>query len=143
MHTKVRFQELERQVGKNMVGYPVGDFLIRVKNTVRANLKELDVPETKLIHQVAEVLKDEGYLEKVESKKGILTATIKYHKKEPLLINIKLVSKPGLRVYAKVDDLKKRKSRASMLILSTPLGVLSSIKAIKKGVAGEVIAEVW
>ncbi len=134
---------LERQVGKNMVGYPLGDFLIRVKNTVRANLRELSVPETKLIRQVAKVLKDEGYLEKVESKAGILTATLKYHKKEPLLIDIKLVSKPGLRIYAKVNDLKKRRTRASMFILSTPAGILSSIKAIKKGVAGEVIAEVW
>lgn len=143
MHIKVRSLGLERPVGKYMVGYPVGDFLIRIKNAARGGLRELSLPETKLIRQVARVLKDEGYLEKVESKKGILKAELKYYKKEPLLTNIKLVSKPGLRIYSKVDDLKRRRSRASMLILSTPNGVLSSIKAVKRGVGGEVIAEVW
>ncbi len=123
--------------------YPVGDFLIRFKNAARANLREVSMPETKLVKEVAGVLKSEGYAEKVETKDGQVKVTLKFHKKEPLLINLKLISKPGLRIYMKLDDLKKRKPGVSILILSTPLGLLSSKKAIKRGVGGEVIAEVW
>ncbi|HEX6977001.1 MAG TPA: 30S ribosomal protein S8 [Patescibacteria group bacterium] len=126
-----------------MVGYPVGDFLIRFKNAARANLREVTTPETKLVKELAGVLKAEGYAEKVETKDGEVKVILKFHKKEPLLINLKLVSKPGLRIYMKLDDLKKRKPGASILILSTPLGLLSSKKAVKRGVGGEVIAEVW
>jgi len=126
-----------------MVNYSVGDFLVRIKNAVMAGRREIVVPETKLIKAVAEVLKKEGYLESVTSKEdGKLTVSLAYHKKEPVLINLKLVSKPGLRVYMAVDELSKIRG-ISKFVLSTPIGVMSTKEALKSGVGGEVLVEVW
>jgi len=91
--------------------------------------------------ELAKTLKKEGILEKVEVKKEILTVIIKYHKKEPILIDLKLVSKPGLRIYMGVPELLKKRG-ASTYIISTPQGILSTKDAIKKNLGGEVIAEI-
>jgi len=123
--------------------YPVGDFLIRVKNAANAHRESVDAPVTKFIKSIAQVLKDEGYVRDIEVKKGIIDMKLAYSRKEPVLMDIKLVSKPGLRIYKGVDEVKKHKRGASILILSTPDGVISSKKALKKGVGGEVIAEIW
>ncbi|OGM29575.1 30S ribosomal protein S8 [Candidatus Woesebacteria bacterium RIFCSPHIGHO2_01_FULL_44_10] len=125
-----------------MTNYPVGDFLIRIKNAAKAGHKDVVVDSTGLIKAVAKALKEEGIVGDVVEKAKKLTLRLTYKKKEPLLIDLKLVSKPGLRVYMSRDELQKRR-RSSILILTTPLGVMSSAKALKKGVGGEVIAEVW
>jgi small subunit ribosomal protein S8 len=125
-----------------MLTYAVGDFLIRVKNAVMAKNREISLPKTKYVKAVALVLKKENYLESVSEKDGQLIVSLAYHKKEPLMQNLKLVSKPGLRIYADSDTLAKRRG-ASILLLSTSVGVMSSKEAKKKGVGGEVIAEVW
>lgn len=123
--------------------YRVGDFLIRVKNASMATLDEVLMPSTKLIHAVANALKEEGYLNEVVVNEGIITVKLTYSHKKPLLTDLKLVSNPGLRVYANVDKLKARKARSSFLILSTPKGIMSHKKAIKNMTGGEVIAEIW
>ena len=141
---KEKFLELERQVGNmTITNYPAGDFLIRVKNVALASGSVVTVPTTKLVHSLAKCLCDEGFLQDVKVSKGILTTKIGYSHKEPVLVDLKLVSKPGLRVYKSINDLKDRKSTSSFLILSTPKGVITSKKAIKENVGGEVIAEVW
>lgn len=129
---------------KNMkvVNYPVGDFLIRIKNAALADKRELDVSETKLIKAVADVLKKEGYLEKVTEKQGKLNIRLAYRRKKPVLFKLKLVSKPGLRVYMTVKELEKIKG-PSIFILSTPKGVISSQEAKKERLGGEVIVEIW
>jgi small subunit ribosomal protein S8 len=73
-------------------------------------------------------------------KDGQLTAFISYRKKQPLIMDVRLVSKPGLRVYKKADELEKIK-KPTILIVSTPKGVMSSREAIKKRLGGEVIVE--
>ena len=78
-----------------VVNYPVGDFLIRIKNAALAGKREIDVSETKLIKAVADVLKKEGYLEKVTEKQGKLNIRLAFRRKEPVLFKLKLVSKPG------------------------------------------------
>ncbi len=158
---KVRFLELERLVGKrslsykNMVNkimkkqnitfsnYRVGDFLIRIKNLAMARKTELTIPSTKLIHALAICLKEEGFLSEVKVEEGIMSVKLAQAHKKPVLVDLRLVSKPGLRIYKTVDDIKIRKARASMLILSTPKGIVSGKKAIKENVGGEVIVEVW
>ena len=125
-----------------MVNYSVGDFLVRIKNAVMAGRREIVVSETKLIKAVGQVLKKEGYLDSATSKDGKLTVSLAYHKKESVLINLKLVSKPGLRVYMTVDELSKMRG-ISRLVLSTPKGVMSAKEALKNGVGGEVLVEVW
>lgn len=124
------------------INYPVGDFLLRIKNAALARQREVEVLDTKLIAAVASVLKKEGFLEEIEKKDGKLMVKISYRKKEPVLLDLKLVSKPGLRIYMGVDELEAIRS-PSFFVLSTPKGVLPSRDAIKKRVGGEVIVEVW
>ncbi|SRR5258708_28792505 len=128
---------------KTITNYPGGDFLIRVKNSSMARKTELSLPSTKYIYAIANALKDEGFLSEVKLNEGILTVKIAQSHKEPVLVNLRLISKPGLRIYKSVDELKLRRQGSSILILSTPKGIMSGRKAIKSSVGGEVIAEIW
>ncbi len=123
--------------------YKVGDFLIRIKNSALAGRTDVVLANTKLIKSTAEALKKEGYLSEVEVKDSVITVKIAKSHKKPLLMDLKLISKPGLRVYKSVDEIKSRKQGSSILILSTPKGVMSGKSAIKENVGGEVIVEVW
>lgn len=125
-----------------MTNYPVGDFLIRIKNALLAKKREVEVPGTKLIKEVATVLEKEGVLDEVRKVKGKLSVRLVFRKKEPVILGLKLISKPGSRIYWGVDELAKKRG-PSIFILSTPEGILSSKEAIKKRVGGEVICEVW
>ena len=141
--TKEMFLVLKKQVGEMVkIDYPIGDFLIRVKNTARSEKRELSVAKTKLVKAVAQVLVKEGYLDEVKEKKGNLSVKLAYWRKAPVLIDLKLVSKPGLRIYMGVDELAKIKS-PSIFVLSTPKGVMSLREALKKRLGGEVIVEIW
>lgn len=124
------------------LNYPIGDFLIRIKNAGLAGNKVVEVPETKFIKSVAVAMKRMGYLDKVESKDGTLTVSLAFISKEPVLLDIKLVSKPGRRVYMNVDEIESKRGPETYIV-STPEGVLSSGEVIKKRVGGEVIAKVW
>lgn len=127
-----------------MNNYPVGDYLIQIKNAARGGRREVRVRKTRFIEAISEALVKMNILESYEILDGFLTCRLSYHRKAPRLINLALVSKPGLRRYMSVEAMQGRKRRnASVLLLSTPLGVMSSKEAIKKGVGGEVIAEVW
>ena len=123
------------------MNYPVGDFLIQIKNASLAKKREVVVRNTKLIKAVADVLKDLGYLSEVKLSSGELTVEIAYHRKEPLIDQVRLISKPGLRIYKGVEDLEKQKG-PSVFIISNTKGVVSSRQVIKKRLGGEVIAEV-
>jgi len=126
---------------ETVTNYSVGDFLIRIKNVAMAGNKEVVVKSNKKLVSIAEALKKMGFLDSVEDKKEVLTVKLTFKNKKPRLMNIKLVTKPGLRVYAGVDELSKKKS-PSVLLISTPKGVMSSLSAIKSGMGGEVIAEI-
>jgi len=124
-----------------MTNYPIGDFLIRIGNAALAGKKEIPMPSTKLIKDVAQALKKAGYLAEVEDKKGILTATLMIKRKEPVIMKIKLVSKPGLRIYMGADEIGKKRGPSKFLI-TTPKGIMMSDAAIKNHLGGEVIAEI-
>lgn len=133
---------LRKLVGEMVkVDYPVGDFLIRVKNAAKVRKRELAVSKTKAVMAVAKVLKKEGILESVTEKKGELIVKLAFRRKEPVLLDLKLVSKPGLRIYMGVEELERIK-KPSILILSTSKGVMSSSEALKMRLGGEVIVEV-
>ena len=123
--------------------YNAGDFLIRIKNLGLARKTELSLSSTKFIYKIAECLKEEGYLQEVKLEDKILTVKLAQAHKKPVLVDLKLVSKPGFRIYKNIDQIKARKARASILILSTPKGIMSGQKAIKENVGGEVIVQVW
>ena len=127
-----------------MTNYPVGDYLIRIKNAARAERREVETSSSKYLVAVATALKKLGVLESSVVTDGVLTSSLAYHKKKPVLMDLTLMSTPGLRKYMSVDEIATRKRRnASVLILSTPDGILSSTEALKKKVGGEAIAEIW
>lgn len=130
-----------KQTNYAAVNYPIGDFLIRIKNAVLARNHQIKVRRSKLIENTAKVLVNEGYLEDVSIENGQLTVRLAYRKKEPVILGLKLVSTPGLRVYRGTVELEKEKG-PSIFIISTPSGVMTSRQAIKKHLGGEVIAEI-
>lgn len=122
--------------------YPVGDFLIRIKNAAKIRQKKLTAGNSKLIQSVAELLVELGYLEDVAVKDDKITVSIAYHRKKSILYDLKLVSKPGLRIYKSADEIEATKG-PFILLLSTNKGVMSSEQALKERVGGEVIARIW
>ncbi len=124
-----------------MTNYSVGDFLIKVKNAAMARNKSLTVSSTKSIVAIAQSLKKLGYLDEVKKEKDTLGLTLTFKNKKPLLTDLKLVSKPGLRIYMKADEIEKKKG-PSIYLISSPKGIISSREAIKDRIGGEVIAEI-
>jgi small subunit ribosomal protein S8 len=119
----------------------ITDFLIRIKNASMAKNKNVETRLTKKTLAIAESLKKLGFLDEVKKEKGTLKVSLTFKNKRPLIMGLKIVSKPGLRVYIDTFDLAKRKSPAIYLI-STPKGIISSKEALKLRVGGEVIAEI-
>ncbi|KKU09328.1 MAG: 30S ribosomal protein S8 [Candidatus Woesebacteria bacterium GW2011_GWB1_45_5] len=145
-HSAVKFRELERQAGKkglfrtNMTNYSIGDFLIKIKNAAMARNKNLTVSSTKSIAAIAQALKKLGYLDEVKKDKDMLELALTFKNKKPFLTDLKLVSKPGLRIYMRADEIEKKKG-PSIFLISSPKGIISSRQAVKDRIGGEVIAE--
>lgn len=124
-----------------MSNYPIGDFLIRIKNASLSRKSEVSFPKNKLVMAAGEALKKAGFLDSIEKKDDCLVAHITYKKGEPAILKLKLISRPGLRIYMGVDELEKKRG-ASIYLLSTPKGIITSREAKKIRVGGEVIAEI-
>jgi small subunit ribosomal protein S8 len=127
---------------------PVADFLTRLRNASKAHHDSLSVPYSKLKGTIADILKAEGYISDYKVEDGSvgkqLSVTLKYSdERKSSIAGIKRVSKPGLRVYAKSDELPKVLGGLGIAILSTSSGLLTDRQAAKKGVGGEVLAYVW
>lgn len=157
MLTAEKYPVLGRQVGSNLKdminnvkrektrkgfsNYPVGSFLIKLKNAVLAGIEEISFEKTKLIEDVAELLKREGFISQIDQDDGFLRVRVSMRNKKPVLMDVRLVSRPGLRVYMKYREILQTKG-PWILILSTPLGVMTGAEALKKKTGGEVIAKV-
>jgi small subunit ribosomal protein S8 len=124
-----------------VTNYPVGDFLIRIKNAAIAKNHDLVVTKTSLVKEVAKILEKSGYISSLREEGDNLSINLTYIKKEPVLMDIKLISKPGLRVYKNVKGIKEHRG-PSLLIVSTPRGLMTGAEALKSNVGGEIIAEV-
>ena len=127
---------------------PVADMLTRLRNANSAHHDSVTLPSSKLKTHIAEILKQEGYItdwEETDARVGKnLTLTLKYGpNRERSIAGIKRVSKPGLRVYAKSNELPKVLGGLGVAILSTSSGLLTDRQAEQKGVGGEVLAYVW
>jgi len=127
---------------------PVADFLTRLRNANSAYHESISLPHSKLKANIAEILKNEGYIAGFEVKDAevgkTLTVDLKFGpNRERSIAGIKRVSKPGLRVYAKSNDLPRVLGGLGIAILSTSSGLLTDRQAAKKGVGGEVVAYVW
>ena len=127
---------------------PIADMLTRIRNANMVRHEKLEVPASKMKKDVAEILKREGFIRDVEfiedNKQGILRIFLKYGaNNERVITGIKRISKPGLRVYAKADDVPRVLNGLGIAIVSTSQGVISDKEARAKKIGGEVIAYVW
>ncbi len=126
----------------------LSDMLARIKNAHKANKTSTSCYKSKLNLNVLSVLKDEGYIrdfKDVQLRAGInnINIELKYHNGIPVIRKIKRVSKPGIRVYSKINDLQKSYGGLGISILSTPKGVMSDQKARDNNVGGEILCEVF
>ena len=126
---------------------PIADMLTRIRNANQNHAKTVSMPSSKMKLEIANILKEEGYISDVSIEKNEvqdnLTLTLKYHNKERVITGLKRISKPGLRVYAKAEDIPHVLNGLGIAIISTPKGVMTDKNARKNNVGGEVIAYVW
>ena len=127
---------------------PIADMLTRIRNANMVRHEVLEVPASKLKKEVAEILKREGFVRDVEhiedNKQGVLRIFLKYGaNNERVITGLKRISKPGLRVYAKANEVPRVLNGLGIAIVSTSQGVLTDKEARAKQVGGEVLAYVW
>ena len=123
---------------------PIADMLTRIRNANRNRSSEVSMDSSKMKVEIARILKQEGYITDYKVKNTTLTLTLKYSQtKERVITGLKRISKPGLRVYAKADEIPRVLNGLGISIISTPKGVMSGKEARNNNVGGEVIAYVW
>ena len=128
---------------------PIADMLARIRNANTAKHDTVDIPVSKIKVSIADILVNEGYIEKYEivpdGNFEAIRVTLKYgdNKNEKIISGIKKISKPGLRVYAGKDEVPSVLGGLGIAILSTNKGVITDKEARKLGVGGEVLAYVW
>ncbi len=127
---------------------PLGDMLTRIRNGQRAGMKTVTAPASRLRSNVLDVLQKEGYIRgfsQAEFRAGLneLTIELKYHEGDPVIREIKRVSRPGRRVYSKIGDLAQVYGGLGITVLSTPKGVLSDTDARSENVGGEVLCRIF
>ncbi len=131
-----------------MMTDPIADMLTRIRNGVMANKKVVAMPSSKMRHNLVRVLTEEKFVRgyKIVPSDGpspTLKVYLKYNEGESVLKGIQRVSKPGRRVYAKLDKLPRVRGGLGVAILSTSKGVLTDRQAKMLGVGGEVLCYVW
>jgi len=127
---------------------PVADLLTRIRNAARAGHEQVEIPGSRLKLEIVKILAQEkfirGYQFISDDKQGILRVYLKYGpKREPVLNQLKRVSKPGLRVYAPADRIPRVLNGLGIAILSTSRGVLPDRECRRQHVGGEVLCHVW
>ena len=130
------------------MNYVIGDFIIRIKNAVRANRKIVSAPATKTTKAIAKLLVKEGILKSVkevdQEGKPALSVEVAYDKRTPVFTDVRIISKPSLRVYASVLELGTAEKRGlGKIVVSTSSGVMTGKEALKKGLGGELLFEIW
>ncbi len=127
---------------------PIADMLTRIRNAISTNCSNVEMPSSKMKIEIARILQNEGYIKSYEVIKGIghdtLKITLKYGpNKEKAINGIKRISKPGLKIFARKDEIPKVLGGLGIAIISTSQGLMTDKQARKLGVGGEVICFVW
>jgi small subunit ribosomal protein S8 len=130
------------------VSDPLGDLLTRIRNAQHRRLSKVTSPASNLRANVLEVLRKEGYIRgftRNELEPGIaeLEIELKYHEGQPVIREIRRISKPGRRVYKKIKDLHRPYNGLGIAVLSTPRGVMSDNEARAANVGGEILCQVF
>ena len=125
---------------------PIADLLTRIRNAQMVSKATVSVPSSKVKVAIAQVLKDEGYVDgfevKTEDGKSELVITLKYYAGRPVIERIERVSRPGLRVYKGCNAIPQVQNGLGVAIVTTPKGVMTDRKARAAGVGGEVLCYV-
>ena len=127
---------------------PIADMLTRIRNALIARHETVTIPASNMKKSIAQILLDEGYVKSVDyiddGLQGQIKIVLKYAQgKESVIKGLKRISKPGLRVYAKNDEIPKVLGGLGIAIISTSKGVMADKEARKAGVGGEVLAYIW
>ena len=127
---------------------PIGDMVTRIRNAQLRALYNVKIPSSKFRARILEVLKQEGYISNYKllsdtKNKSSLVVDLKYYNGLPVIKEIKRVSKPGRRIYAKADSISKIKNGLGLAIISTSIGIMSDNDARMKNVGGEIICSVF
>ncbi len=131
-----------------MVQDKIADMLTRIRNANQMKYEKVEVIGTKMTLGIAEILKREGYIADYENEEAItgnkLTLTLKYgEKKERVITGLKRISKSGLRVYAKAEEIPRVLNGLGIAIISTSKGLMTDKEAREAGLGGEVLAYIW
>ena len=130
-----------------MVTDPIADMLTRIRNANAMRYKEVEVPSSKVKIEIANILKDEGYINDYKIKKNniqdIIVLNLKYADKERVITGLKRISKPGLRVYVKADEIPRVLNGLGIAIISTSKGIMTGKNAKAASLGGEVLAYIW
>ncbi|MGF1524436.1 MAG: 30S ribosomal protein S8 [Leptolyngbyaceae cyanobacterium] len=127
----------------------IADMLTRIRNANLARHQTVDIPSTKMTRSIAQVLQEEGFIESHEQTgEGIqrkLVVTLKYRGKsrDPIIKNLKRISRPGLRVYSNRKELPRVLGGIGIAIISTSSGIMTDRDARQRGIGGEVLCYVW
>ena len=127
----------------------IADMLTRIRNANAAKHDSVDIPASNMKKAIAQILVDEGYVKSFQviedGKQGIIRVVLKYQgpSKSPVLLGLRRVSKPGLRIYSSSEDMPKVLRGIGTAIVSTSKGVMTDKRARKEHVGGEVLAFVW
>ena len=126
-----------------VVSSPIADMLTRIRNANQLKYKEVSMPTSKMKVEIASILKDEGYISNYTVDDKTLTLSLKYDNKERVISGLKCISKPGLRVYAKAEEVPYVLNGLGIAILSTSKGIMTDKEARKENIGGEVLAYIW
>ena len=127
-----------------VVSSPIADMLTRIRNANQLKYTEVSMPTSKMKVEIASILKSEGYISDYSVDDKTLTLSLKYgENKERVISGLKCISKPGLRVYAKAEEVPYVLNGLGIAILSTSKGVMTDKEARKENVGGEVLAYIW
>ena len=127
----------------------IADMLTRIRNANSAKHETVDIPASNMKKAIAQILVDEGYVKEFkvieDGKQGIIRIALKYQgaSRTPVLMGLRRVSKPGLRIYSSCEDMPKVMKGIGTAIVSTSKGVMTDKAARKENVGGEVLAFIW
>jgi len=126
---------------------PISDMLNRIRNAQAVLKEQVDMPFSNLKYEIARVLEEKGFIEKAEKKgkktKRTIEITLKYNDKVSVISGLKMVSKPGQRIYKSFREVRPVRSGYGIAIISTPKGLMTDKEVKKQRLGGEVICEVW
>ena len=126
---------------------PIADTLTILRNALHARKETVEFPASKLLERLMGLFKNDGYIEDYrllkDNKQGVLKVYLKYANSKPVIIGIKRISRPGLRVYADNGRIPRVLSGLGTAVLSTPKGVITDREARKLKIGGEVICYIW